>query len=64
MAVVVVALRPLARLDGPSFTSLFQDSVCFNNYVGVTFVAELFGAQGNALAAICNAPIVPTVNVM
>lgn len=64
VAALVVAARPLMRLDGPAFTSVFQGSVRFNNYVGVTLAAGLFGAQGIALAAICNAAIVPTVNVL
>ena len=64
VAASVVALRPLMRLDGPAFTSVFQGSIRFNNYVGVTAAAGLFGAQGIALAAICNAAIVPTVNTL
>lgn len=64
VAALVVALRPAMRIDGPAFTSVFQGSVRFNNYVGVTLAAGLFGAKGIALAAICNAAIVPTVNVL
>ncbi|OZA01109.1 MAG: transporter, partial [Rhizobiales bacterium 17-65-6] len=64
VAGLVVALRPLLRVDGPAFTSIFQGSVRFNNYVGVTLAAGLFGAKGIALAAICNAAIVPTVNIL
>ena len=64
VAAFVVAVRPLMRLDGPAFTSVFQGSIRFNNYVGVTAAAGLFGAQGIALAAICNAAIVPTVNTL
>ncbi len=64
VAALVMALRPLLGLDGPAFTSVFQGSVRFNNYVGVTLAAGLFGTQGIALAAICNAAIVPTVNVL
>ncbi|MFC7662675.1 AEC family transporter [Methylorubrum suomiense] len=64
VAACVVALRPLMRIDGPAFTSVFQGSVRFNNYVGVTLAAGLFGAKGIALAAICNAAIVPTVNIL
>ena len=60
----LVVARPLMRVNGPGFTSVFQGSVRFNNYVGVTVAAGLFGAQGVALAAICNAAIVPTVNVL
>lgn len=64
VAALVMAVRPLLNLDGPAFTSVFQGSVRFNNYVGVTLAGGLFGAQGIALAAICNAAIVPTVNVL
>lgn len=64
VAGLVLALRPLMRIDGPAFTSVFQGSVRFNNYVGVTLAAGLFGATGIALAAICNAAIVPTVNIL
>lgn len=61
---VVVLLRPVIHVDGPAFTSVFQGSVRFNNYVGVTLAAGIFGSAGVALAAICNASIVPTVNIL
>ncbi len=64
VAATLVALRPLLPVDGPGFTSIFQGGVRFNNYVGVTIAAGLFGAQGIALAAVCNAAIVPTVNIL
>ncbi len=64
VAGLVLCCRPLMRIDGPAFTSVFQGSVRFNNYVGITLAAGLFGAQGIALAAICNAAIVPTVNIL
>ena len=64
VAGLVVAARPLMRIDGPAFTSVFQGAVRFNNYVGVTLAAGLCGAKGIALAAICNAAIVPTVNIL
>ncbi|HYF54687.1 MAG TPA: AEC family transporter [Salinarimonas sp.] len=59
----LVALRPLLPVDGPAFTSIVQGGIRFNNYVGITMAAGLFGAQGVALAAVANAVIVPTVNV-
>ena len=51
-------------ISGPAFTSVFQGSVRFNNYTGVTVAFRLFGAQGLALAPICNAAIAPTVNIL
>lgn len=64
VAVLVIALRPLMRLEDDSFTSVFQGSIRFNNYIGVTIAAGLYGTQGVAVAAVCNAAIVPTVNVL
>jgi predicted permease len=64
VSALVMLSRPLLRVDGPAFTSVFQGSVRFNNYVGVTLASGLFGAKGIALAALCNAVMVPTVNVL
>lgn len=64
VALIVVAARPLLKVDGAAFTSVFQGAIRFNNYVGVSLAAGLFGAKGIALAAVCNAAIVPTVNLM
>ena len=64
VAGLVVAVRPVLRVDGPTFTSIFQGGIRFNNYVGVTLAAGLFGTQGLALAALCSAAIVPTVNIL
>ncbi|MBR0663766.1 AEC family transporter [Roseomonas hellenica] len=64
VSALLTAARRFMPIDGAGFTSVFQGSVRFNNYVGITIAAGLFGAQGVALAAICNAAIVPTVNVL
>lgn len=63
-AAVLLALRPRLGIDGPAFTSVFQGGIRFNNYIGLAASAGLFGAPGVALAAVANAAIVPTVNVM
>jgi predicted permease len=60
----LVILQPGLGVDGPAFTSLFQGGIRFNNYVGLTVAAGLLGAPGLALAAVANAVIVPTVNVL
>ncbi|MBL1100988.1 AEC family transporter [Streptomyces coffeae] len=64
VAVLVIACKPLMGLKGDAFTSVFQGSIRFNNYIGVTIAAGLFGTKGVAFAAVCNAAIVPTVNVL
>lgn len=64
VAALVLLTRPMVRGDDPAFTSVFQGGIRFNNYVGVSATAGLFGAQGIALAAVANAAIVPTVNIL
>lgn len=63
-AALTLAVRPLAGTDGAGFTSVFQGSVRFNNYVGITLAAGLLGVEGIALAAVCNAVLVPLVNLL
>lgn len=64
VSAVLVSMRNRIRVDDAAFTSVFQGGVRFNNYVGVTAVAGLFGPHGIALAAVANAALVPTVNVL
>jgi hypothetical protein len=64
VSLVLLALQPRLALDGAAFTSVFQGGIRFNNYVGVSAAVGLFGTQGVALAAVANAAIVPTVNVL
>lgn len=64
VALMLMAARPWMPVDGAAFTSVFQGAVRFNNYVGVSLAAGMFGAKGIALAAVCNAAIVPTVNLL
>src|SRR3954469_1827970 len=64
VAALLVALRPMLAIDGPAFTSVIQGGIRFNNYVGLTVAAGLLGAPGVALAAVANAMIVPTGNVL
>lgn len=62
-ALVTWLLRRLITPDGPAFTSVFQGGVRFNNYIGLVVATAVFGAEGLALAALCNAVLVPLVNV-
>jgi len=61
---LILLARPLIGGDGPAFTSVFQGGIRFNNYVGVMVATGLYGAEGTALAALANAAIVPTVNIL
>lgn len=64
VAAMLVCARRRITEELPTFTSVFQGGIRFNNYVGVSAAAGLWGAQGVALAAVANAAIVPTVNVL
>ncbi|MDE2203287.1 MAG: AEC family transporter [Burkholderiaceae bacterium] len=64
VAVALMLARRWIPIDGAGFTSVFQGAVRFNNYVGVSLAAGMFGTRGVALAAVCNAAIVPTVNLL
>lgn len=63
-AVVTWVLRKLiAPSDGPAYSSVFQGAVRFNNYLGLVVATALLGPEGLALAALCNAVLVPLVNI-
>lgn len=61
---VLLALNRATRFDGPVLTSVIQGGIRFNNYVGVTAAVGLLGVSGAALAAVANAILVPTVNIL
>jgi malonate transporter len=63
-AALVYLLRPLAKVDGPGFTSLFQGSVRFNTFVGLGAVAALDGGAGITLFAIAISLAIPVLNVL
>jgi predicted permease len=62
-AILVLSSRFITK-DGPAFTSVFQGGIRFNNYAGITAAVGLLGSHAVALAAVANAAIVPTVNVL
>lgn len=61
---LLVLCKSVVADDGASFTSVFQGGVRFNNYIGATLAAGIYGTGGIALAAVANAAIVPTVNIL
>ncbi|PSS51558.1 AEC family transporter [Pseudomonas sp. BBP2017] len=63
-ATLLVLCRGAVASDGATFTSVFQGGIRFNNYIGATLAAGIYGTGGIALAAVANAAIVPTVNVL
>jgi len=64
LVAVLLLLRPLLRLPGPTFTSVFQGVVRQNTYIGLAVAAAVFGHRGLAAAAVAVAVIVPLVNLL
>lgn len=63
-ALLLVLYQGVRQHDGADFTSLFQGGIRFNNYIGATLAAGIYGGAGIALAAVANAAIVPLVNLL
>lgn len=62
MAAITYISKYALRIDGPTFTSLFQGSIRFNNYVGIPIAIALFNDDGLILSAIMIAVLVPIIN--
>ena len=64
LSALILALRPLLRMPGPAFSSVFQGSVRLNTFIGLAYAEALFGAQGLALSALVLLPLIPMVNLL
>lgn len=64
MGAATALVRPLLKLDGPAYTSMFQGTVRFNTYVGLAAAAALFGTEGVALLALAIAVMIFPVNIL
>lgn len=63
MTTALIALRPLLRVDGPGFSSVYQGSVRFNTYLGIAVALALYGEAAMAPTALVLALLIPLVNV-
>ncbi|HEX6959781.1 MAG TPA: AEC family transporter [Ferrovibrio sp.] len=61
---LVYLLRPVVKVDGPGFTSIFQGAVRFNTFVGLAAVAALEGQAGITVFAVAISLAIPVINVM
>lgn len=62
--IFVVCVSQSSGQGWPSVHVCLSGGVRFNNFIGVTVAAGLFGGTGVAMAAVANAVIVPTVNIL
>lgn len=63
MSLFVLAVRPLCRIDGPSFTSVYQGAIRPNLYIAISAAAILYGDKGLIMASLVVAVLVPVGNI-
>ena len=68
VAIITLSLRKVlsrgGRVDGPSFTSIFQGATRWNTFVALSVAGSLFGQRGVALIAVAIAAMVPLLNLL
>jgi hypothetical protein len=63
MGAIVLALKPLIRADGPSFTSVFQGACRWNGLVILALAALAYGVEGEVLISLIMVVTIPIVNI-
>lgn len=64
ISIVLFIVRWFLRTDGPVFSSLFQGTVRFNTYIGLTIILQLHGSSGMLTAGVIMAALIPLVNIL
>jgi predicted permease len=64
VAIAVLLARPLIKVDGPAFTSIFQGALRWNSFVFLPMVLAIYGEPGAGLAAIVLGALIPAINVI
>lgn len=64
VAAGVLLVRPLLKIDGPAFTSVFQGALRWNSFVFLPLVVVIYGDEGAGLAAIVLGALIPVINVL
>ncbi|RZJ01945.1 MAG: AEC family transporter [Brevundimonas sp.] len=64
IAALTFALKPLMKLDGPAYTSVFQGAIRWNSFVFLPVIQSVYGPDGLALAAVVIAAMIPVTNIL
>lgn len=64
ITLVLVLLRRPLGMAGPAYTSVIQGAIRQNTYIGLASVGVLYGPDGEALAAVGIAAVIPLVNAL
>ncbi|CAN5187337.1 AEC family transporter [soil metagenome] len=63
VSALTLLAKPLIRIDGPAYTSVFQGVIRWNSFVFLPVIQASFGREGLALAAVMIACIIPVTNI-
>ncbi len=64
LGIAVLAFKPLMKVSGPTFTSIFQGVLRWNAFVFLPVIQAAYGPTGLALAAVVSSAMIPVINVM
>ncbi|WP_298161497.1 AEC family transporter [Brevundimonas sp.] len=64
IAAATLLVRPLLKLDGPAYTSVFQGVIRWNSFVFLPVIQAVYGPDGLALAAVVIAAMIPVTNIL
>ena len=64
ISAITLLAKPLIRLEGPSYTSVFQGVIRWNSFVFLPVIQAVYGPDGLALAAVVIAAMIPVTNIL
>lgn len=64
VTVLITLIRFCRHTQGPVHTSVLQGAIRQNSYIGLAAAVPLYGASGQALAAVGIAAVIPLVNII
>ncbi|HEX7800344.1 MAG TPA: AEC family transporter [Asticcacaulis sp.] len=59
-----LALKPVLRLSGPTYSSVFQGLIRFNSFVFIPAATAIFGPKAMSLAAVAVSALIPLTNLL
>ncbi len=62
--IVGFSLKPVLKLSGPTFTSVFQGLMRFNSFVFVPVAAAIFGPKATGIAGVAISALIPASNMV
>lgn len=64
IAAATLLAKPLMKIDGPAYTSVFQGVIRWNSFVFLPVIQSIYGPDGLALAAVVIGAMIPVTNVL